>query len=160
MAPVDVPEPWASAMLKAQIGNPRNGRPSWRALAAAVGVHPSTITAMVAGSRKRDPELVARVAKELRVKPELVSQWLELPTRVRGPYEPPSESRYLTDPERDAITGLIKAITTDRLEGGGEHDRSAPTKDAPSRRVTPMPTRRTLPGADEVRAARKKRDPE
>lgn len=145
-------------MRKAELGNPRNGQPSWRALAAAVGVHPSTITAMVAGTRKRDPELVARVAKALRVKPEQVSQWLELPRKVRGPYEPPAESRFLTDPERDAITGLIKAITTDRLEGGGEHaDSSAPTNAGRGSQVTPLQRSKMPAGAEEVRAARKKK---
>lgn len=154
----EVEEPWATAMRKAGVGDPRNGHPSWSALARAVDLHTSTVTALVDGKRKRDPKHVAAVAEALKVSVAQVSRWLDLSVEVGGPYEPPPSSMYLTEPEREAISRLIKVMTSDRLEGGGEHGDSAPTSDGPAP-VTPMPTRRKLPGAEEVRAARKKRDP-
>ena len=154
----EVEEPWATAMRKAGIGNPRNGHPSWSALARAVDLHTSTVTALVDGKRKRDPKHVAAVAKALRVPVSQVSRWLDLTVEVGGPYEPASSAVYLTEPEREAISRLIKVMTQDRLEGGEGHAGSAPTNPGPAP-VTLMPRRKTLPGADEVRAARKK-DPQ
>lgn len=123
----DVPEPWASAMLDARVVDPRYGRPSWSALAREVGVHTSTITAMVNGTRETSPEIIERVAIALRQTPRTISQWLNV-VEVREAYEPPEESRYLTDAERAAISALISAIAAERKAGDqGAEQRSTPS---------------------------------
>lgn len=113
----DVPEPWASAMLKAGIVDPRYGRPSWRQLARKVDVHPSTITAMVDSERSTDVETIAAVARELRVPIATITGWIGETRKVGDLYDPPAESRFLSKGEKDALTTLIKQIVAAKSAG-------------------------------------------
>lgn len=106
-------EPWAQAMRSAQIGDPRNGRPSWTQLARRAHVSTSTVTNAVNGKTKTGPETIQALAKALRIKPEVVSGWLGVPS-VSGPYEPPAEGALLLSHEREAIDQLIRAIARGR----------------------------------------------
>ena len=114
----DVPEPWASAMREAGVVDKRWGNPSWSELGRRVGVHASTLTAMADGTRATNLETIAAVAKELRVKDEVIRDWLDRPASIGDLYDPPEESRLLSDGERLALTGLIKAMAAEK-EGTG-----------------------------------------
>lgn len=120
-------EPWAEAMRAANIGNPRNGRPSWTQLAHRAGVSTTTVTNAVTGKTAAEAPTVQALAKALRVKPETISGWLGVPT-VGGPYVPPDEASLLATHERDAIDQLIRAIARGREEA---HDGTAKTQAGP-----------------------------
>lgn len=127
--------PWADAMRAAQIGDPRNGRPSWTQLAHKAGVSTSTVTKVVTGQRKAEAPTIHALARALRVKPEIVSDWLSIPI-VRGPWEPPSEAALLADHEREAISGLIRAIVRGREEAhDGHRPPTTPAGDSPAQDV-------------------------
>lgn len=125
MSSTEPGEPWASAMRAAEIGDPRNGRPSWNQLAARAGVSVSAITNAVKGKTRLSPPNVQRVAEALRVKPEVVSGWLRS-TPVYGPYLPPPEAALLSDRERQGIDALIRALAQGRQERDGHEQQPAP----------------------------------
>ena len=106
-------EPWAEAMRAAGIGNPRNGRPSWTQLAHRAKVSTTTVTNAVTGKTAAEAPTIQAIAAALRVRPEVVSAWLGVPT-VRGPYVPPTEAALLLSHEREAIDQLIRAIARGR----------------------------------------------
>lgn len=131
-------EPWAQAMRTAEIGDPRNGRPSWTQLARRAKVSTSTVTNAVNGKRKAAPETIQALARALRVKPEVVSGWLGVPT-VGGPYVPPDEASLLAAHEREAIDQLIRAIARGRedvKDDGRPPMTTAGDDPAPPRRVS------------------------
>lgn len=113
----DVPEPWASAMQKAGMVDPRNARPSWSRLAHEVGVHTSTIIAMADGTRATDLATVHGVAQQLRVPVSTIAKWIGDSRTFGEPYEPPAESMLLSQGEKDALTNLIKQIVADKPSG-------------------------------------------
>ena len=128
-------EPWAQAMRTAEIGDPRNGRPSWTQLARRAHVSTSTVTNAVNGKTKTGPETIQALAKALRIKPEVVSGWLGVPT-VSGPYEPPAEGALLLSHEREAIDQLIRAIARGREDVKDDgRPPMKPAGDDPARRV-------------------------
>ena len=121
--------PWAEAMEKAGVGDPRNGRPSWTQLAARAGVSVSAVTNMVNGRTAAKPATVQRVADALGVRPEVVSGWLGAPRPVRGPYVPVEESALLSEQEREALDNLIRAIARGRAEeSDGDGNAAAKTQ--------------------------------
>lgn len=127
--------PWAEAMEKAGVGDPRNGRPSWTQLAARARVSVSAVTNMVNGKTAAKPATVQKVANALGVRPEDVSQWLGAPRPVRGPYVPAAESALLSDSEREALDNLIRAIARGRTEesdGRGDATPNTPGPDGPA----------------------------
>ena len=83
--------PWASALRRANLVDPRHGRPSWSALARAVGRHTSTITAMVRGERKTEYEAIKAVAEALRVSPQDVADWIAIEQYDPSKYELPRD---------------------------------------------------------------------
>lgn len=119
------PEPWASAMRTARIVDQRgkSARPSMRYLAECAGTTTTTITKMIFGERRTDPETVATVAEILGVNPVEVSEWAHQARTVRASYRVPSEVHLLSGREQAAISELIRAIAEER-EGRGRQSAS------------------------------------
>jgi len=111
-----VPEPWASAMVKVGFTDPRydDPRPSMSRLAEAAGLHTTTVSRMVRETKQPDPENVAHVAKALRQDVREVSEWVRQAGTVAREYRVPAEVNLLTQREQDAISELIRAIAATR----------------------------------------------
>lgn len=123
-----VPEPWASALVRAQFTDPRyaDDRPSLSQLAEAARLHPTTVSKMIRGVGRAKVENVAAVADALGVDVVEVSGWVKQARSRAKPYSVPTEVDLLTEREQDALSELIRAIAAGRREDGGEHARSAP----------------------------------
>jgi len=94
-------------------------RPSMRQLAERAEVTTTTVTKMIFGERRTDPETVATVAEILGVNPVEVSEWAHQARTVRASYRVPSEVHLLSGREQAAISELIRAIAEER-EGRGQ----------------------------------------
>ena len=94
-------------------------RPSMRQLAERAEVTTTTVTKMIFGERRTDPETVATVAEILGVNPVEVSEWAHQARTVRASYRVPSEVHLLSGREQAAISELIRAIAEGR-EGRGQ----------------------------------------
>lgn len=128
----DIPEPWHSAMLDAGLidgRTRRNPRPSYRALATAVGVSTTTITRMVAGDVDTGSETVAAVARRLGRTPVEVSQWVNQARSVVSDWTPPAAVHELTEREQRALTELIMSMAAAKRKA--KSDDSAPMNRAP-----------------------------
>lgn len=112
----DVPEPWASAMIRTGLVDPRNGRPSMSRLAAAVESHPSTISAMMSGSRRSRADLLERVAAALQMSDRVdeVYAWAGMARETNSPFVPHADAELLTADERKIINELIKVMVAGR----------------------------------------------
>ena len=128
-------EPWASAMRDRGIGDPRNGRPSVRALAIAAGVAPETVRRMLTGLGSASQASVQAVADALGKDVRTVNEWVGQTRSVRKPYSPPNEAHLLTDAERAAVDLMIRTIAKAREEG------------VPSGDTAPIPTAGKEPAA-------------
>lgn len=127
----NVPEPWYSAMERVNIGNPRNGQPSIRALAERAGVAPETVRRMIRGDGVADPEnTVPAVAEALRLSPVTVSKWVGQARTIREPYAPPGDANLLSRDERKAIDEMIRLLAASKR--GAERD------EGPENTVTPL----------------------
>ena len=115
----EVPEPWATAMVKANLTDPRNGKPSMNALASKVGAHTSTISAMMHGTRKTSGALIAKVAIALRMEDEVndVFGWVGRARTEAEPFKPHPDSDLLTADERQAVNELIRLMVLNRKVG-------------------------------------------
>lgn len=114
----DVPEPWASAMIRAGVTDPRNDkRPSMNQLAQLTGVHTSTITSMVWGERDTDQGTLDRVAEVLRIKPSLVAEWAGRARDEETPYEPPAVASLMTQDQRNIVDSVIRQFTAHAARG-------------------------------------------
>lgn len=129
-----IPEPWASALVRAGFTDPRysDDRPSLGALAEAAGVHTTTVSRMVHGRGKPKHENVEAVAAALRVDVVKVSEWVRQARTEVEPYRMPAEVNLLTRREQAAITELIRAMAEARREGEGSGD-AAPNTPAGAR---------------------------
>jgi hypothetical protein len=101
-------------MRAAGVVDKRWGNPSWSELGRRTGRHASTLIAMADGKRQTEIETIARVAEALRLDFSIVNSWIPNTGILGDLYEPPAESRLLTENERDALTSLIKAIASSR----------------------------------------------
>lgn len=145
-----VPEPWASALVKAGLTDPRyaDDRPSLRQLASAIGRTASTVSNMVYGRKSTSPATVAAAADALHVDVRQVSSWVNQGRSVREPYRVPDEVNNLTQRQQDAISELIRAMAEGREEvvGNAEHPAPMnPTGESPVKRhltavESPAPT--------------------
>ena len=117
----NIPEPWATAIIKAGYKDPRYAEPtpSLRALAEEAGLHTTTVSKMVRGVGVAKVENVAAVAEKLGVDVRTVSDWVKQARAVSEPYVAPAEADLLTQRERDALTELIRAVTESRRSGDG-----------------------------------------
>lgn len=129
-----IPEPWATAMVRAGMTDPRyyEPRPSMGRLAEAAGVHTTTVSRMVHGLKRPDPANVAAVAAALRLSPVEVSGWVNQARSVQAEYVPPAEVNLLTRREQDALSELIRSIAATREQVTGDG------RDAPANTVPPV----------------------
>lgn len=118
----ELPEPWASALVKAGFTDRRHtdDRPSMGSLAAAIGVHGTTVSNMVHGRRVTDPATIAATAEALGVDVRIVASWVSQSRTVREPYRVPPEVNSLTKREQDGISELIRAMAAGRQAPGAE----------------------------------------
>jgi transcriptional regulator with XRE-family HTH domain len=114
----DVPEPWATAMRRAHIGNPRNGVPSFRSLALKSNVAVQTIIDMLTGRTDPGTETLQAVADALRVDVRKVADWVGTSWAVAEPYEPPAQAHLLDQDERDAVSRIIRLLAASK---GDQH---------------------------------------
>jgi hypothetical protein len=106
----EVPEPWAGAMKRKRLTDPRTGQPSVSALSAAAGPAVQTCIRLIFGPGKPDPATVKAVAAALDEDVATISTWARLARPVAGPYEPPTEAAFLDERQRAALDELIRAM--------------------------------------------------
>lgn len=143
----EIPEPWAKALKRAGLTDPRNGQPSMRALAEEVGVHTSTISDMMHGRRKSNVTTIERVAKALGVEATTVSKWAGAPRATILPYTPPAEANLLDTRQRKALDELIRAMTAkvgphdtdDTVTPLSARSRPSATPETPPQKMRPLP---------------------
>lgn len=131
---------WAEAMIAVGAVDPRRDVPvpSWNRLAEMAGVSTTTLTAMVAGSTQASPTTVSKVAKALRVKPEVVSGWIQTARVVRDAYRPPPEADLMDDRQRRAVTELIRSFVKDTGAAAGGNVVPLRPGSAPHRPEAPL----------------------
>lgn len=112
---------WDVALIAAGFTDGRgSSRASWSALARAVGVHTSTLTAMRDGKKDTDQATVDAVAERLRLDPRTVAGWVGRARTERRPYQPPADANLLSSEERDAVDRLIELLA--RAKKRGQHE--------------------------------------
>lgn len=133
-----IPEPWATAIVRAGFTDPRfsDDRPSLGALADKAGIHTTTVSRMVNGVGTARQRNVAAVADALGVDVVTVSAWVRQARSESEPYEAPEEVNLLTRREQEALTELIRAIAETRRVGEGDGN-AAPMNDAEGTSATP-----------------------
>lgn len=128
----DIPEPWASVMVAADLVDPRysDPRPSMRRLADEAGTTTSTISAMIHGTRDTSGAIIQRVAVALKMgrQAEQVSQWVGLARSQPRPFQAHRDADLLTAEEQEAVNELIRLLALPKKQGGGERDRSSAQK--------------------------------
>lgn len=121
----EIPEPWASAMVKQHLTDPRyrDERPSLGQLAEAANLHTTTVSRMVHGKTAPSQARVQAVADALHVDPVEVSRWVRQARSVSTPYVMPAEVHQLTEREQQAITELIRSMAAaiEELMGNAQH---------------------------------------
>lgn len=134
MSARDVPEPWATALVRANLVDPRNGRPSMRALAEAADAHTTTIAAMMYGTRQTQGSLIARVAVALRMEDRVneIFGWVGRARTETEPFSPHPDSDLLTSDERQAVNELIRLMVAGRKAGSVPADFSRRLREARS----------------------------
>lgn len=112
----EVPEPWASAMLRAGFldGRRSDDAPSISALARAAGPTVETVRRMVHGIGEPQPGNVQAVARALGVPAERVAGWVYDAQHRLHDYEPPGEAALLDDDEREAVNRIIRLMVRGR----------------------------------------------
>lgn len=147
----EVPEPWASRMVEKKFTDTRYdvAAPSMSRLAEAIGVHTSTVSSAIRGTRKPSAETVAALAEALGAD---VAQWLG--GQYHGPWEPPAASALLTDRQRKAVEEIIHVMTERQEQPDGTpiapQQQDDPPAEATKHQVVRTRTRRpTSEGPDE-----------
>jgi transcriptional regulator with XRE-family HTH domain len=111
-------------MLKAHIGNPRNGVPSFRSLAERADVSVETVRQAILGTREPDDATVRALADALRVDVRKVSGWVGQTRTVRTPYEPPAEAGLLDQRERRAVDEVIRLLAASKRQAAEQPSRA------------------------------------
>lgn len=126
----EIPEPWASAMRKADMTDPRNGkRLSMRRLADKAETTTTTISAMIYGRRDTRPEIVELVAEKLGVPVQTVFEWVRMSRTEARPFTPHRDAALLDSEERDAVNELIRLLARSKRQGGAEVHEMRPRAD-------------------------------
>ncbi|WP_147436567.1 hypothetical protein [Propionibacterium australiense] len=125
----DLPEPWATWASKAGI------RASLTGIGEAAGGLPASTISRLVNQGKTSPATVEAVAAALRVAPGRI---MEAATGAEGygPWNPPLESHLLTTSERDALSVIIRSITSGRAAPSQSPADPAPASPA---RLRPVP---------------------
>lgn len=138
---MEIPEPWATALIEAGITDPRNAsRPSWQELRRRTGIHPSTLTAMAYGMRATKQENIDKVAEAIRVPPQQVAEWVGRARTVREPYAPPAEANLLDRDERQAVDRIIALLAKTKMEGAGDVKKKSGVGGGSAEQVPPAST--------------------
>lgn len=152
----DVPAEWADLLTRARLVGKRG--PSMSRLSEASGVHTSTISAMMHGSRVTSSDVIDKVAEAIaggigpradhgavrHIVHELVGRALA----EREPFQPHPDADLLDSRERKAVNELIRLLALPKKRGGGAHgDSAAPTND-PGSGPADLLVRRYLKQAD------------
>jgi transcriptional regulator with XRE-family HTH domain len=111
------PEPWAQWMRDANIGDPRNGEPSYQALARATGLGAETVRKLALGQGRPSEHTLRQVAGAIQKDVRVVAKAAGLAREIREPYEPPDEAHGLDRIERDAIDQIIRLLARARTLG-------------------------------------------
>lgn len=116
----DVIEPWATAMVAAKLVDPRNGRPSMRALATAAGTTASTISHMMYGTRATKREVLESVIVALRMtdRADIVEEWVGRARTQVEPFKPHPDANLLTSDEQKAVNEIIRLMALSKKRGG------------------------------------------
>lgn len=119
MAIREIPEPWYSALEKANLTSALSGEPAIEPLARKAGVAPSTIHNILDGRvepKRVRPATITAIAEALGVKPATVQKWIGGREWGAGsPWEPPPEVNLLTLRERKVVTDMIKCLAANRV---------------------------------------------
>lgn len=110
--PIELEDPWKTALLKAGLTSPRTGDPSLQALSRETGVHPSALSRIISGkTRNPKPPTIAAIAKALDTNIVEVAQWIGLSWNDYEPWTPPEESSLMSQAQRDLVEDLIRQLT-------------------------------------------------
>lgn len=140
----DVPPPWADAMIRARLVDPRNGRPSMSRLAEAAQTHASTISAMMYGTRQTSPEVVERVVDALfaheadshRRRRE-VNGWIgRALSEDAAPFVPHPDAALLSPVEQKAVNEMIRLLAASKKQQAPA-DETSGVSDLKTRRAVP-----------------------
>lgn len=100
-------------------------------LARSVGVHTSTISAMIWGRRETDSDTVNLVAEKLRISPVTVFEWVGRARTESEPFKPHPDADLLDKESRAAVNELIRLLARNQKAGGDRSGDSAATKSVP-----------------------------
>lgn len=116
---IDVPDPWASAMIEAGCVDPRrkDDVASLNALGRRVGLSTETVRRLIRGEGEPEPGTLEKIAGVLGPN---AYEWAERAKAARDTWAAPPEAAFLTEDEGQTITRLIRQMT--------EHRRRRPTK--------------------------------
>ena len=108
---------WDAALIAAGFTDRRSakGGASWTALAQAVGVHTSTLTAMRDGTRDTDGATIEKVADALRMDVREVTRWVGKSRSESEPYTPPKAANLLDKHEREAVDRIIELLAKSKV---------------------------------------------
>jgi len=116
-----VPEPWASAFIRAKAVDRRTDEgkalPSLNALRDKCGIGPTTISNLIHGRGRPRPSTIRGVAAALGEDVTTIAQWAGVKQTVSAPYLPPDEADRLSPRQRMAITELIRSMVETTAEG-------------------------------------------
>lgn len=123
-------EPWAAAMIAAKLVDPRNGRPSMRALAVAADTTTSTVSHMMAGTRDTGGDVIQRIAEALNMgdRANKVTRWVGHARTAPKPFVAHRDADLLTSEEQEAVNELIRLMALPKKRGGAEDVSPAATK--------------------------------
>lgn len=85
-------------------------RPSNRAIADLADLSPGTIDRIMRGEGTPDVGTIDKIADAIGIPRAVVRTVAQLPRGETGPYEPPDESRLLSERQRKALDALIRSL--------------------------------------------------
>ncbi|UAK38339.1 helix-turn-helix transcriptional regulator [Gordonia bronchialis] len=119
MATREIPEPWFTALQRANLTSALSGEPAIAPLAEKAGIRASTIHNIIDGRTNPHgvrPSTVRAIADALGVKPATVQKWIG--GREWGApkgWTPPPEAELLTLRERKAVEEIIRCFAANRV---------------------------------------------